>query len=108
MRPPSSQSDCRRHSSRDRLLRAVFGKRIEVACAPACVVSLVWCPFLLILKPDRRRAYDPSPVGRLCGRSEDDLYCIAAYPFDHVGDSAINTTRVVPDSQDYPDFLSAN
>jgi hypothetical protein len=29
------------------------------------------------------------------------LYCTAAYPFDHIGDSAINTTRVVPDSGDY-------
>ena len=29
------------------------------------------------------------------------LYCIAAYPVDHVGDSAIHTTRLVPDSGDY-------
>jgi hypothetical protein len=82
--PTCGRSARHRHSSRDRLLRAVFGKRIEVVCAPAC-------PFLLILKPERRRAYNPSPVGRLCGKSEDDLYCVAAYPFDHVGDSAINT-----------------
>jgi hypothetical protein len=46
------------------------------------------------------------PAGRLCGRSEDDLYCTAAYPFDHIGDSAINTTRVVPDSGDYLERLS--
>jgi hypothetical protein len=25
------------------------------------VLLLVWCPFLLILKPERRRACDPSP-----------------------------------------------
>jgi hypothetical protein len=33
------------------------------------------------------------------------LYCIAAYPFDHVGDSAINSTRVVPDSGDHLEFI---
>jgi hypothetical protein len=65
------------------------------------VLLLVWSSFLLILNPERRRAYNPSPVGRLCDRSEDNLSCIAAYPFDHVGDSAINTTPVVPDSGDY-------
>ena len=65
------------------------------------LLPVCWCHCLLILKPERWRAYDPSPVGRLCGRNEDDLYCIAAYPFDHVGDSAIYTTRVVPDSGDY-------
>ena len=69
------------------------------------VLLLVWCPFLLILKPERRRAYDPSPVGRLCGKSEDGLYCVAAYPFDHLGDSAINRTRVVPDSHDYLELI---
>jgi hypothetical protein len=73
------------------------GSRVRV------LLPVWWCPFLLILKPERRRAYDPSPVGRLCGRSEDDLsalhshagrYCrsLTELPIDNCGhESAIST-----------------